>query len=453
MDSKGKKELFYVDFLQGPIARSLLIFTIPILISNIFQQFYNMADTIIVGHFLGDQALAAIGAASVLYDLLVGFALGIGNGLAVVTARCFGSGDMHYLKKSVASSLCIGLISSVLITVAGGMSLKPLLELLNTPAEILEESYSYVSVIVWFTIVMFAYNLCAAMLRAIGNSIMPLVFLIFSSVVNVGLDILFISKFSMGVRGAAVATVIAQGISVVLCLVYIWKHAKILLPEKEHFTYEKDLYAELAGQGLSMGLMGSIVSTGTVILQYGINGFGTLVIAGHTAARKIQAFLGMLFGTTATAIATFSSQNRGAGQRERIVKANKYLYSYDLVACVVISVLLIFTAKPLVRLVSGSNEPVVIENAVLYLRVASPFYGILGVLVQTRCALQGLGEKLIPLISSVIEFFGKILFVVLFIPRFEYMAVIFCEPVIWCIMTVQLVYAFYTNPFIRGKKN
>lgn len=202
-----------------------------------------------------------------------------------------------------------------------------------------------------------------------------------------------------------------------------------------------------------MGLMGSIVSTGTVILQYGINGFGTLVIAGHTAARKIQAFLGMLFGTTATAIATFSSQNRGAGQRERIVKANKYLYSYDLVACVVISALLIFTAKPLVRLVSGSNEPVVIENAVLYLRVASPFYGILGVLVQTRCALQGLGEKLIPLISSVIEFFGKILFVVLFIPRFEYMAVIFCEPVIWCIMTVQLVYAFYTNPFIRGKKN
>lgn len=448
-----RKELFYVDFLQGPIARSLLIFSIPILISNIFQQFYNMADTMIVGHFLGDQALAAIGAASVLYDLLVGFALGIGNGLAVVTARCFGSGDMRYLKKSVASSLCIGLVSSLLITVIGGLSLKPVLELLNTPAEILEEAYSYVSVIIWFTIVMFAYNLCAAMLRAIGNSIMPLVFLVFSSVVNVMLDVLFISEFSMGVRGAAVATVIAQGISVVLCLIYIWKRAKILLPEKEHFVCEKDLYAELIGQGLSMGLMGSIVSSGTVILQYGINGFGTLIIAGHTAARKIQAFLGMLFGTTATAIATFSSQNRGAGQRERIIKANQYMYVYDLIACVVISVLLIFAAEPMVRMVSGSEESVVIENAVMYLRVASPFYGILGVLVQTRCALQGLGEKLIPLISSVIEFFGKILFVVLLIPKFEYMAVIFCEPVIWCIMTVQLVYAFYTNPFIRGRKN
>lgn len=443
-------ERFKVDFLQGSIMRSLLIFAIPVLISNIFQQFYNMADTMIVGNYLGESSLAAIGACTSIYDLLVGFALGIGNGLAVVTARYFGAGDTENLKKSVASSILIGLVFSLVISGVGCIVLKPLLELLNTPAEIIEESYSYISFIVMFTVVMFTYNLCAGFLRSVGNSLMPLVFLVIASVINVGLDILFIAELSMGIRGAAVATVIAQGISAALCLIYIWKKVPLLVPEKRHFMFEWELFFELLGQGISMGLMGSIVSVGSVILQYGINGLGTLIIAGHTAARKLYMFIGMPLGTMSAAIATFVSQNRGAGNRDRIRQVMKYGYVFNVVLAGIVTALMFVIARPLVQLISGSNEAVVLGNATLYLQVTGPFYAVLGTLLQTRGALQGIGEKVLPLISSVIECGGKILFVILFIPRFQYMAVIFCEPVIWCVMMVQLLVSFYRNPFIRG---
>lgn len=444
-----------VDFLQGPIFKSLIIFAIPLFISNVFQQLYNTVDTMIVGNYLGDSSLAAIGSCNSIYDLLVGFALGIGNGLSIVTARCFGAGDREFLKKSVASSIVIGVFSSLILSVLGCIGLYPLLEMLNTPGEIIHEAYSYISVITCSILVMFAYNLCAGLLRAIGNSMMPLVFLMISSVTNIGLDILLITKFQMGVRGAGVATVISQGVSVLLSIIYIGKKAKILIPEKKHFVFQWSLYREMLAQGLSMGLMGSIVSAGSVILQYGINGLGTLIIAGHTAARKLYMFFNMPFMSMGLAITTFVSQNRGADQGPRIRKALKYAFWFDIVMAAVITVVLMVSAPYLVKLISGSSESAVLENGALYLKVVGPFYAILGILVQTRYALQGIGEKILPLISSIIELIGKILFVVLLIPQFQYLAVIFCEPVIWCVMAVQLLFSFYTNSYVRraGKKD
>lgn len=441
-----------VDLLHGPIFKSLVLFALPLLVSNVFQQLYNTADTMIVGHYLGEGSLAAIGACTSIYDLLVGFALGIGNGLSIVTARSYGSKDKELIKRSVASSIVIGLIVSITITLIGSFILYPLLELLNTPVEIIKESYSYISIIVISIIVMFAYNLCAGLMRAIGNSIMPLVFLIVSSVTNIGLDVLFITQFHMGIAGAALATVIAQGISVLLCIFYIINYANILIPEKEHFSYDKHLYCEMLGQGFSMGFMSSIVSAGSVILQYGINNLGYLVIAGHTAARKLYMFFNMPFVAMALAMSTFSSQNKGANQGGRIRKAIKICYCYDVVVAGIISIILLFLAPVLVEFVSGSDEMVVLSNGAMYLKIVGPFYAVLGILMQTRYALQGIGMKVLPLISSIIEFIGKVVFVVLLIPRFGYMAVIFCEPVIWCVMAVQLVITFYTNSFIKEGK-
>ena len=299
---------------------------------------------------------------------------------------------------------------------------------------------------------MFAYNLCAGLLRAIGNSVMPLVFLILSSCLNIVLDLFFITRLGMGVKGAAVATVIAQGISVLLCLLYILCKSKILIPEREHFSVGKEMYQELLGQGFSMGFMSSIVSAGSVILQYGINGLGSLIIAGHTTARKLYMFCIMPIIAMAMAFSTFVSQNKGADQGVRIRKAARYVYLYSLLITVVIMGLTWVLAPTLVKWVSGSREAVLLDNAARYLKVVSPFYAVLGVLCATRSALQGLGQKLLPLVSSIIEFFGKILFVLLFIPRFGYIAVILCEPVIWCVMTVQLVYTFYADPYIRSFK-
>ena len=449
-----KKEPFRmnVDLMHGPIFKSLVLFMLPILVSSLFQQLYNTVDTMIVGNVLGDTALAAIGSCGAIYELLVGFGLGIGNGLAIVAARAYGAQDEDLLKKTVAGSLVIGLIASLAITAAGFFGLRPLLELLDTPAEILEDAYGYIIVIDLGVLVMFAYNLCAGLLRAIGNSVMPLVFLLISSALNVVLDLWFIAELGMGVKGAAVATVLAQGVSVVLCVLYVAARVRILLPERRHFAVNGKLYWDLFSQSISMGLMSSIVSAGSVVLQYGINGLGTLTIAGHTAARKLFAFTDMPLIAMANAASTFVSQNYGARQPQRIRRGMREVWIYSVVVTVASVLLMNVGAEWMVRLVSGSVEPVVLENGARYLRWNAPFYAVLGVLLSTRYALQSLGEKILPLFSSVIELVGKILFVLVFIPRFAYDAVILCEPVVWCFMTLYLVAVYRRNPFVFPRK-
>ncbi len=431
-----------VNMLEGSIFKSLVIFMIPILISNIFQQFYNTMDTAIVGNTLGMTSLSAIGSCAAVYDLLVGFALGIGNGLSIVTARSYGSGDEELLKKSVAASFVITIIASI--------GIKPLLIAINVSPDLLNEAYSYIIVIVQFLVVMFAYNLCAGLLRAIGNSLMPLVFLIISSVLNIGLDLFFITQLHMGVRGAAVATVIAQGVSVVFCLIYIFKNVPLLVPEKRHFKFDAALYKELLGQGYSMAVMSAIVNAGSVILQSGINGLGSKqIIAGHTAARKLYMFFNMPFTAMAQAASTFVSQNKGAENVSRIRKGMKQMYIYDVVVAALATVILLLSAPTLVTWISGTTDKTVLYNGSLYLRIVAPNYAVLGILMQTRFALQGIGQKMLPLVSSIIELVGKIIFVFALIPVFKYMAVIFCEPVIWVVMTIYLLIVFWRDPFIK----
>ena len=441
-----------VDLMHGPIFKSLVLFMLPILVSSLFQQLYNTVDTMIVGNVLGDTALAAIGSCGSIYELLVGFGIGIGNGLAIVAARSYGAQDEDLLKRTVTGSIVIGLIASLVITAAGFFGLRPLLQLLDTPAEILEDAYRYIIVIDLGVIVMFLYNLCAGLLRAIGNSVMPLVFLLISSALNVVLDLWFIAGLGMGVKGAAVATVLAQGVSVVLCVLYVAARVRILLPERRHFAVSGKLYWDLFSQSISMGLMSSIVSAGSVVLQYGINGLGTLTIAGHTAARKLFAFTDMPLISMANAASTFVSQNYGARQPQRIRRGMREVWIYSVVVMVASVLLMNVGAEWMVRLVSGSVEPVVLENGARYLRWNAPFYAVLGVLLSTRYALQSLGEKVLPLFSSIIELVGKILFVLVFIPRFAYDAVILCEPVVWCFMALYLVAVYRRNPFVFPRK-
>lgn len=441
-----------VDLIQGPIFKSMVVFAIPLLFSNVFQQLYNTMDTVIIGYTLGDEALAAMGAAGAVYDLLMGFCFGIGNGLTIVTARSYGSGDSEQLKKSVAAAIVIGAGTMAAVTLLARFILYPFLQLLHTPPEILDQSYAYVSTITLFIAVMFAYNLCSGCLRAIGNSVMPLVFLILSSMINIVLDFLFITGLGMGIQGAAVATVIAQGVSVICCLIYIGWKIKILIPQRKHFNWNKELYKEMLTQGFSMGLMNCIVSASTAILQFGINNLGYLVIAGHTAARKLCQFLNMPFVAMSHAMSTFVSQNYGAGQIKRIRKAMKCVYIYGAVLAVGVTVLMLFFAPGAVRLLSGSEESVVIENGALYLRVVAPALAILAMINPTRFGLQAIGQKVLPVLSSVIELFGKILFVIFLIPKFQYMAVVFCEPVIWCFMVAELLISFWRNPVIREGK-
>ena len=449
-----KKSKTSVDLLKGSIMRSLLLFSLPLLVSNVFQQLYNTIDVTLVGNILGETALAAIGASSPIYDLLVGFALGIGNGLAIVIARCYGAGDEGRFHRSVATAAVIGAVIAVLVTVIAQLGCRPLLELLDTPKEVLPEAESYISAITMFTVVMVAFNLCSGILNATGNSLVPMVFLMISSALNIVLDYLFIAVVKMGVRGAAVATVIAQGCSVLLCLIYMFRKCPEILPGRKDFVLKKEMTAEMLSQGLALGFMNSIVAAGSVILQYGINGLGYLTIAAHTTARRIFLFCVMPFFSMSLAISTFTSQNRGAGQPERIRKAIRCAAVYNLTVTGVMILILWTGAPALVALISGSGNETVLRNGSLYLRIVAPFFIALGTLSNLRNALQGIGQKLLPVLSSVTECIGKILFVVVLIPRYQYYAVIFCEPVLWCVMMLQLLYSFYRNSYIRtaGKK-
>ncbi len=338
-------------------------------------------------------------------------------------------------------------------TLGGALILRPFLELLHTPVQIMEQAYAYISTIAVFIGVMFAYNLCAGLLCAIGNSVMPLVFLILSSLLNIVLDFFFITKLSMGVQGAAVATVIAQGVSVLACLVYIGKKADILIPKRTHFIWDRELYQEMLAQGFSMAVMSSIVHAGSAVLQSGINSLGYLVIAGHVAARKLFMFLMMPYMAVSQTVSTFVAQNYGAGQMGRIRRAVRYSYLCGAVLTALISLVTIPLAPVMVRLLSGSSEAVVIENGALYLQVVAPCLMILALLNPTRFALQSIGNKILPVISSVIELIGKYLFVAFLIPNYQYMAVIFCEPVIWAFMDLELLWAFWANPKVRAGKS
>lgn len=441
----------HVDLLQGPIFRSMVIYMLPILVSLLFQHLYSLVDTMIVGNCLGEDSLGAVGCTGPIYDLFVLCSLGMGTGLSFVTARSFGSGDAKTLRKSVAMSMEIGLGTSLILTVIAMVILKPLLILLHTPEELLEEAYAYCSVILLFLVVIFGYNLCTALLRAVGNSFFPLLFLILSSLLNVVLDFVFILPLQMGVAGAAWATVLAQLVSVVLCILYMVKTEKQLIPRLEDFKPEKQMFLEIMGQGYSMGLMSSIVSVGSIVLQSGINVLGASIITAHTAVRRLFLVFNMPNDAIQQAQATFASQNKGANQRERIIKGIKICYGYSFCVVVVISVILIPFGEKIVHLVTGSSNPEILYWGGLYLKVLGPSYFVLSVMELTRYTLQGIGEKVIPLISSVIEFVGKVLFVMFLIPRYGYMAVVFCEPVIWLLMAIQLLISFARNPYIRGR--
>ena len=438
-----------INLTDGPILRSIIAFAIPIIISNIFQQLYNTADIIIVGRFLGQDSLAAVGATAAIFELIVGFALGVGNGMGIIIARHYGARNYRLLKRAVASTIVIGAVLSLLVAVIGSIGMFPLLRSLGTPESIIDQSYAYISIVVLGIAVTFAYNLCAGLLRAVGDSQAALYFLILAAIVNVILDIFCITQLHMGVAGAAVATIIAQGISAILCFVYIKKRVNFLVPSRKDFVRDDELYLDLLSQGLAMGLMSSIVSLGSVMLQSSINALGPVIISAQTSARRIFSFSTLPFAAIAAAMTTFTSQNLGAEKPHRIAKGFRQASLVAIGWALFAFVFLFFVSPCLNQLISGSSDPALLDNAALYNRIGSAFYIPLALLLILRNSLQGLGQKSAPLLSSFIELAGKVLFVIFIIPHTGYLGVILCEPILWVLMAIQLSYSFLNHPFIK----
>lgn len=424
---------------EGTPWKQILLFSIPIFWGNVFQLLYSLVDTKIVGSTLGTEALAAVGSVSTLHTLMTGFLNGLTLGFSLITAMCFGAKNRKRLKKTFAAAISLGVLTTLALVLMLMIFLHPVLNLLHVPQAQFEMAYAYISVLIVGLFATLFYNLCANTLRAIGDALTPLIFLIVATVSNIGLDYLFILGFQMGVQGAAYATVLAQLLSVVLCLIRIFRKFPILHIQKEDFRFDRELMAEMYKSGLSMGLMSCLVGIGTILLQSAINTLGTTVIVAHTAARKVFELVSLPNSVLGSAMATYCGQNYGARRFDRIRQGIRASLIIAAVWAVVVFLICHTIEGKLIQFVASTTNPDVIYWGSTYLKVDMSFIVICGVIVILRNSMQGFGDRVIPVFSSCIELAGKIIFAFVFAPMFAYWGIIWAEPVVWIAMVIPLI--------------
>jgi len=431
------------DMTQGEPFKLILWFSIPLLLGNIFQQFYSMVDTIIVGKILGTQALAAVGTTGPLNFLVLGFASGITSGFAVLVAQRFGAGDNSGMKKAVTSAVELAMGFTIVLTLAATLGAKGLLHLINTPEDIFWQAYEYIVVIFGGMFTMMLYNLLACFLRAIGDSKTPLYFLIISSVLNVVLDLVFIINFDMGVAGAAWATVVSQGVSGVLCFIYMMKKYPMMHLSKNDFKADKWMYGRHLFIGLPMAFQFSITAIGTVILQGALNLFGSTAIAAYTAACKVEQLVtqpALSFGVT---MANYSGQNLGADRIDRIKEGVTKCSILTLIFAVFASLILIFFGEPLTKLFIDGNQPEVIETSMIYLRICAMFFPFLNLIFVYRNMLQGVGKSFMPLMAGVFELIARAV-VSFTLPRLlGFAGICLAGPIAWMAAAIPLGITYF----------
>ncbi|CCZ65868.1 putative uncharacterized protein [Roseburia sp. CAG:50] len=424
---------------EGTPWKQILLFSIPIFWGNVFQLLYSLVDTKIVGSTLGTEALAAVGSVSTLHTLMTGFLNGLTLGFSLITAMCFGAKNRKRLKKTFAAAISLGVLTTLALVLMLMIFLHPVLNLLHVPQAQFEMAYAYISVLIVGLFATLFYNLCANTLRAIGDALTPLIFLILATVSNIGMDYLFILGFQMGVQGAAYATVLAQLLSVVLCLIRIFRKFPILHIQKEDFRFDRELMAEMYKSGLSMGLMSCLVGIGTILLQSAINTLGTTVIVAHTAARKVFELVSLPNSVLGSAMATYCGQNYGARRFDRIRQGIRASLIIAAVWAVVVFLICHTIEGKLIQFVASTTNPDVIYWGSTYLKVDMSFIVICGVIVILRNSMQGFGDRVIPVFSSCIELAGKIIFAFVFAPMFAYWGIIWAEPMVWIAMVIPLI--------------
>lgn len=432
------------DMTTGSPMKNIIRFCLPLMLGNLFQQLYNMADTIIVGRFVGKIALSAVGSVGALNFLIIGSVIGLCTGFAIPIAQRFGAQDIQSLKKYVANIIYTSAVLGIVFTVGAVLFTHPLLKLLNTPEEIYQDAYDYIVIIFAGIGATMFYNLLASIVRSLGDSKTPLYFLLFSSVLNVGLDILLITVFHMGVRGASVATVISQLVSGILCFIYVKRSFPILHITKETSKPDFKYIKTLLRNGLPMALQFSITALGSVMLQSCVNGLGADAIAAVTIGGKTQLMIVLPSETIGITMATYCGQNLGAKKLDRIKKG----IGSGFILAAIYSVIGMCVARflgPYISLlfISGS-ETSVITLAQQYINAGSYFYIILSVLFLLRNSLQGLGYSVTAMMTGVFELFARAVGGFIFVEHFGYDAACFVNPFAWIVADMFLFPAFFT---------
>ncbi len=441
------------DLTKGKPSALIIGFAIPIFLANLLQLTYSIVDTRIVGSFLGENTLAAVGATTTLSNLMIGFLMGLTNGFAIITAQKFGAKDETGVRRSFAMSLRLGAIIAIAITVLCLVFLKPILTFLNISDPLMEKASQYIFIIIAGLLATFLYDVCAAALRALGDTVTPLVILFISVCLNIVGDIFFVVVLKAGVRGAAIATVLAQLIAFVICWIYMVRKYEILrIGREDFFAKDSVMQKNMLSAGMSMGFMSSLVNIGSLTLQTAINKLGQDIIVAHTAARKISEIFMVMFTVFGQTMATYCGQNIGAGEVKRVKKGIRLSIFYTCIWCTLALIASYTIGSWLVHLVTGSNNEVVIKNATDYLKFDTLFYYVTAVICIVRNAMQGLGEQITPLVSSSLEMIGKIVIAYTLVPMLGYAGVIVAEPLVWFIMVIPLIVKIFRMPALKEIK-
>ena len=408
-------------------------------LGNVFQQFYNIADSIIAGQFLGVDALAAIGSTGSLMFFVTGWLNGLSSGFAILVSQWFGAKQYDKMRHYVAMSIYLAAAFAIVMTIGLEALNEPILRLMNSPEDLLGSVKGYMGIIYAGLLITAAYNSLAAFLRALGDSRSPLYFLIISAVINVALDILLIVKGGMGVEGCAYATVIAQAISAVCCLIYIIKKFPILHLKKEDFRISLTSFRYLLALGIPMGLQFSITAIGTIIVQGAVNIYGSVYMAGFSAAGKLQNIIVTVFAAFGATIATYVGQNRGAGKMDRVREGMRYTQFLILGWSVITMLLVFFLGKYMTWLFIDPSQTDVIDVSVTYFHTVFWAYPFLGSIFLYRNGLQGLGYGVVPMLGGVFELVARTLIVMFIAGKTSFAGVCLADPAAWIAALIPLI--------------
>ncbi|KJL42600.1 putative MATE family efflux protein [Microbacterium terrae] len=425
--------------------RVILAFSVPLLIGNVVQQLYQFADAVVVGRHLGVDALAAVGATGSLLFLLLGFVWGMTSGFAIPTAQAFGAGDHAAVRRSVATGTILTAIASAALTIGGPLLAEPALTLMQTPAELMDDAVVFAQVSLIGASTMLFFNYLAAVIRAIGDSRTPLIFLTIACVLNVVLVIVMVGVLEWGVAGAAWATVASQLVSVVLCLEYVRRRIPVLQVRRADFRVTRADYSAHLRLGLPMGFQASIIAIGTLAVQVALNGLGADAVAAYTTASRVDGLAVALLQSIGLAASMYVAQNFGAGRPDRIRRGVVQATWLAVIASVILGVILVFFGAALVRLFvghDGAQSDAVVEMAALMLVINGVTYWVLGILFVLRGALQGLGDALIPTLTGVVELFMRVGAAVALGAVYGYVGVVWSNPLAWAGAVVLLVPAY-----------
>ena len=424
----------------GSPAKHILRFAVPLLLGNLFQQFYNMVDTVIIGQYLGTSALASVGATGSICFMIIGLCLGICAGFGIPIAQQFGAKNYSEMRRFVANAVWTSIGLAVVITATVLFLCDDILQAMNTPEDIYDGSYTYVSILFIGIPLTIMYNLCASVVRAMGDSKTPLYFLIISSLLNIVLDLILVNP--MGIAGPAWATVISQGVSGVLCLCYMRKRYSILHMEQGEWKASPRHIGRLLMQGLPMGLQYSITAIGSVILQSAVNNLGSVYVAAMTAGQKISIFFCCPYEALGHTAATYAGQNIGAGRPDRINKGLRVLLLYGFIYAAVAALVLFFFGGALSRLFMDEPDAFIEENAHLFLKLNSVFYALLAIVNIVRFMIQGMGYSILAITAGVFEMVARALVGFVFVDIYGYTAACLANPAAWVAADLFLITAY-----------